>query len=138
MSASDHRASKEHAEQDGALAELIEASRQATIMQCIAICEKQRLGYSGGAPDYQTGTEDCAEALKTLLLTKGEPVSWVSLLDNKPNVQGLPRDCVPGIGPLPKPMPPEGRLECSACGPLPPSGRHNNWVCQFLGWLDSR
>jgi len=36
-----------------------------------------------------------------------------------------------------KPVPPPGRLVCEACGELV-DGKHTNWMCQFLGWLDRR
>lgn len=34
-----------------------------------------------------------------------------------------------------KPTPPPPRLWCDACGRID-NGKHTNWICRFLHWLD--
>lgn len=40
--------------------------------------------------------------------------------------------------PPPPPEPPPNRIVCQACGELPPSGRHNSWLCRIFAPMNER
>jgi hypothetical protein len=42
------------------------------------------------------------------------------------------------LPPPPPPEPPPCRVMCTACGRLPPSGRHNSWLCRLIAPWNER